>query len=86
MKGVAGMSEMKMPLAGNNLTMMTGAWPYGPIETGDKFTVVKLRDGVASNDCKAPGWYRQTNRSATSRLDGSLARRLHAATTIPRLR
>jgi hypothetical protein len=37
--------------------MMTGAGPFGPIEMGGMFTVVKVREGLARNDFKDPGWY-----------------------------
>ena len=59
--GDAGMSMggMKMSIPENTLPMMTGAGPYGPIEMGGMFTVIKVRDGLAHNDYKDPGWYRQ---------------------------
>jgi manganese oxidase len=38
--------------------MMTGSGPFGPIEMGGMFTVVKVRDGLARNDYGDPGPYR----------------------------
>jgi hypothetical protein len=38
--------------------MMTGAGPFGPLEMGGMFTVVKVREGLARNDYKDPGWYK----------------------------
>jgi len=49
---------MEMPLPDNTLPMMTGSGPFGPIEMGGMFTVVKVREGLARNDYKDPGWYR----------------------------
>ena len=52
------MGEMEMPLPDNTLPMMSGTGPYGAIEMGGMFTVVKIRDGLARNDYKDPGWYK----------------------------
>jgi len=56
-KGMADMGVMEMPLPDNTLPMMTGTGPFGPIEMGGMFTVVKVREGLARNDYKDPGWY-----------------------------
>lgn len=53
------MGEMEMPLPDNTLPMMTGQGPYGGVEMGGMFTVVKVREGLARNDYKDPGWYQQ---------------------------
>ncbi|MHB8495715.1 MAG: copper oxidase, partial [Casimicrobiaceae bacterium] len=58
-KGMADMGVMEMPLPDNTLPMMTGQGPHGAIEMGGMFTTVKVRDGIARNDYKDPGWYRQ---------------------------
>ncbi len=57
-KGMADMGEMEMPLPDNTLPMMTGFGQFGPVEMGGMFTVVKVREGLAKNDYKDPGWYR----------------------------
>jgi FtsP/CotA-like multicopper oxidase with cupredoxin domain len=57
-RGMADMGEMEMPLPDNTLPMMTGAGPFGPIEMGGMFTVVKIRDGLARGDYRDPGWYK----------------------------
>jgi FtsP/CotA-like multicopper oxidase with cupredoxin domain len=57
-RGMADMGEMEMPLPENTLPMMTGTGPFGPIEMGGMFTVVKVREGLARNDYKDPGWYK----------------------------
>lgn len=56
--GMADMGEMSMPLPENTLPMMTGTGPFGPIEMGGMFTVMKVREGLAANDYGDPGWYK----------------------------
>jgi len=41
----------------NTLPMMMGKGPFGNIEMGGMFTVVKVRDGLAPGDFRDPGWY-----------------------------
>jgi manganese oxidase len=57
-RGMADMGEMEMPLPDNTLPMMTGSGPFGPIEMGGMFSVVKVREGLARNDYADPGWYK----------------------------
>jgi len=52
------MGEMEMPIPDNTLPMMTGQGPFGGVEMGGMFTVVKIREGLARNDYKDPGWYK----------------------------
>ncbi len=58
-RGMAEMGAMEMPLPDNTLPMMTGQGPFGPLEMGGMFTVVKVREGLARGDYGDPGWYRQ---------------------------
>jgi hypothetical protein len=55
---MAEMAAMKMPLPKNTLPMMTGTGPFGGIEMGGMFTVVKVREGLAPGDYRDPGWYK----------------------------
>ena len=57
-RGMADMGEMQMPLPDNTLPMMTGTGPFGPLEMGGMFSVVKVREGLARNDYRDPGWYK----------------------------
>jgi FtsP/CotA-like multicopper oxidase with cupredoxin domain len=57
-RGMADMQEMEMPIPENTLPMMTGRGPFGPIEMGGMFSVVKVREGLDRNDYKDPGWYK----------------------------
>jgi FtsP/CotA-like multicopper oxidase with cupredoxin domain len=56
-------------LPDNTLPMMTGDGPFGPIEMGGMFTVVKVRRGLDSY--ADPGWYEHPA--------GTVARRVEAA-------
>ncbi len=51
--GMGGMMDMGAPR--NTLPMMSGKGPYGAIEMGGMFTILKVRDGLTSYD--DPGWY-----------------------------
>jgi FtsP/CotA-like multicopper oxidase with cupredoxin domain len=52
------MTDMGMAIPENTVPMMTGKGPFGPIEMGGMFTVVKVREGIGPNDYKDPGWYK----------------------------
>jgi len=41
----------------NTLPMMWGDGPFGNLEMGGMFTVVKVRDNLARGDYRDPGWY-----------------------------
>jgi hypothetical protein len=58
--GSAGMAEHAqhaphMAAPENTLPMMTGTGPFGAIEMGGMFTVIKVRDGI--DGYADPGWY-----------------------------
>jgi FtsP/CotA-like multicopper oxidase with cupredoxin domain len=52
--GMGNMMEMGRPK--NTLPMMTGEGPFGPVEMGGMFTVLKVRAGLTSY--ADPGWYK----------------------------
>jgi hypothetical protein len=56
-RGMAEMGEMEMAAPDNTLPMMTGFGQFGAMDMGGMFTVVKVRDGLAPDDYKDPGWY-----------------------------
>ena len=72
-KGMADMGAMEMSLPDNTLPMMTGQGPFGPIEMGGMFTVVKIREELARNDYKDPGRYKHPARTVAHRVDDKLA-------------
>ena len=62
--GQNGMSEHSshldmgmLPGPRNTLPMMAGKGPFGSIEMGGMFTVVKVRDDQKPGDYRDPGWY-----------------------------
>jgi manganese oxidase len=57
-RGMADMAEMTMPLPDNTLPMMTGDGPFGSVEMGGMFSVLKVREDQAPNDYKDPGWFK----------------------------
>jgi FtsP/CotA-like multicopper oxidase with cupredoxin domain len=71
-RGMAEMGDMEMPLPDNTLPMMTGQGPFGPLEMGGMFTVVKIREGLASGDYKDPGWYKHPKGSVAYEWVGDL--------------
>ena len=71
-RGMAEMGDMEMPLPDNTLPMMTGRGPFGPLEMGGMFTVVKIREGLARGDYKDPGWYGHPKGSVAYEWDGIL--------------
>jgi FtsP/CotA-like multicopper oxidase with cupredoxin domain len=56
-RGMADMGEMEMELPANTFPMMTGTGPYGPIEMGGMFTMLKVRADQKPGDYTDPGWY-----------------------------
>jgi manganese oxidase len=56
-RGMADMGEMEMPLPDNTIKMMEGWGPFGAMEMGGMFSVVKVREGISATDYSDPGWY-----------------------------
>jgi FtsP/CotA-like multicopper oxidase with cupredoxin domain len=75
--GEQGMAEMQdmaahgMTPPENTLPMMTGEGPFGPIEMGGMFTVVKVRRDVAPGDYTDPGWFEHPAGTVAYKVDGS---------------
>ena len=70
----------------NTLPMMMGKGPFGNIEMGGMFTLVKTRDDIAPGDFSDPGWYRHPEGTVARRISsnpdyGSPARRGKPAST-----
>jgi FtsP/CotA-like multicopper oxidase with cupredoxin domain len=66
------MGDMKMPLPENTLPMMMGEGQFGNLEMGGMFTVVKVREGLARNDYKDPGWYKHPKGTVAHEWTGEL--------------
>ncbi|MGH6635262.1 MAG: multicopper oxidase family protein [Gammaproteobacteria bacterium] len=60
--GETGMSDMAHrhgdALPENTLPMMSGTGPFGAMDGGGMFTVIKIREDQAVGDYRDPGWYR----------------------------
>ncbi|MEO7494655.1 MAG: copper oxidase [Massilia sp.] len=80
------MGGMRMALPENTLPMMTGKGPYGDMDMGGMFTILKVRPGLARGDIKDPGWYSHPQGSLASEWQGELPpapRAPDAAATAP---
>jgi FtsP/CotA-like multicopper oxidase with cupredoxin domain len=69
--GMGDMADMGKPR--NTLLMGGGEGPFGPIFMGGMFTVLKIRDRLASYD-EDPGWYRHPEGSVASLVGGGAAK------------
>jgi hypothetical protein len=70
-QGMAEMGEMEMPMPDNTLPMMTGSGQFGPIEMGGMFSVFKVREGLAANDYRDPGWYKHPPGTVAFEMEGA---------------
>jgi hypothetical protein len=61
--------------------MMTGWGPFGPLEMGGMFSVVKVREGIAPDDYNDPGWYQNPPGTQAYEWTGELPE--HASNTSP---
>jgi FtsP/CotA-like multicopper oxidase with cupredoxin domain len=71
-RGMADMAEMEMPLPDNTLPMMTGDGPYGSVEMGGMFTVLKVRREQKPGDYSDPGWFRHPPGTVAYEWNGAL--------------
>jgi len=75
-RGMGDMTEMEMPLPENTAPMMTGDGPFGSVEMGGMFSVVKVRRDQAPGDYSNPEWFNHP--------DGSVAREVEAPEEVSR--
>jgi hypothetical protein len=54
-RGMGGMGEMQMPVPDNSLPMRGAPGPFGYIDMGGMFTILKVRDEPDKAD--PAGWY-----------------------------
>lgn len=57
-RGMADMTEMEMPIPDNTARMMGGDGPFGSVEMGGMFSVIKVRREQKRGDYKDPGWFK----------------------------
>jgi hypothetical protein len=53
------MGEMEMAIPENTAPMMTGQGPYGGVEMGGMFSIVKVRKDQKPGNYQNPGWFKQ---------------------------
>ncbi len=66
------MGGMEMEIPENTLPMMTGTGPYGDLEMGGMFTVMKVRPGQKRGDYTDPGWYQAPKGTTAYEWTGDL--------------
>jgi manganese oxidase len=54
--GMGEMADMKMEQPANSISMVGGAGPFGTIDMGGMFTILKIRDTLSAGGGD-PGWY-----------------------------
>ena len=72
-RGMADMSEMEMPIPDNTVPMMTGEGPFGSVEMGGMFSVLKVRRDQKPGDYKNPGWFRHPAGTVAHEYTGPMA-------------
>ena len=66
------MGGMEMALPDNTLPMMTGDAQFGSVEMGGMFTVLKVRPGLAKDDYRDPGSYKNPPGTVAYEWTGAL--------------
>lgn len=66
-KGMGNMGDMEMPIPPNSLPMRGGPGPFGTIDMGGMFTVLKVRDNPDAAD--PLGWYAHPARTVPGPAD-----------------
>ena len=64
--GMGDMMDMGRPK--NTLPMMTGDGPFGPVEMGGMFTLLKVREGLTHYE--DPGWYKHPEGTLAKKVSG----------------
>ncbi|MES2772066.1 MAG: multicopper oxidase domain-containing protein [Pseudomonadota bacterium] len=70
--GMAEMSAMAMPLPENTIAMMSGQGPFGGLEMGGMFSLLKVRAEQKPGDYQDPGWYQHPPGSVAFEWTGAL--------------
>ncbi len=71
-RGMADMAEMEMPLPDNTAPMMGGEGPFGSMEMGGMFTVVKVRRDQKVGDYKNPSWFKHPQGTVAYEFQGDM--------------
>ena len=71
-RGMADMTEMEMPIPDNTAPMMTGEGPFGSVEMGGMFSVLKVRRDQKPGDYKDPGWFKHPEGTVAHEYTGPI--------------
>jgi hypothetical protein len=69
-RGMADMTEMTMPIPDNTIPMMTGDGPFGSVEMGGMFSMLKVRKDQKPGDYSDPGWYKHPSKTVAFEYEG----------------
>jgi hypothetical protein len=72
-RGMADMTEMEMPIPDNTVPMMTGEGPFGSVEMGGMFSVLKVRKNQEPGSFADPGWFEHPEGAVAREHDGPLS-------------
>ena len=78
-RGMADMTEMAMPLPDNTVPMMGGDGPFGSLEMGGMFTMLKVRRDQKPGDYRDPGWFAHPPGTVAHEFTGSVSEPARAA-------
>ena len=82
-RGMADMAEMEMPLPDNTAPMMTGTGPFGSMEMGGMFTVLKVRRDQKRGDYSNPEWFSHPQGTLAYEFQGELPAAARAPGSAP---
>jgi len=71
-RGMGDMAEMEMPIPDDTARMMGGEGPFGSVEMGGMFSVIKVRASQKPGDYADPGWYKHPPGTNAFEWTGSL--------------
>ena len=69
-RGMADMTEMAMAIPENTVPMMTGDGPFGSVEMGGMFSVLKVRKDQPAHSNVNPGWFKHPPHTVAYEYDG----------------
>jgi hypothetical protein len=72
-RGMGDMAEMEMPIPDNTARMMGGEGPFGSVEMGGMFSVLKVRRDQKPGSYADPGWYQHPPGTNAYEWTGTLA-------------
>ncbi|HEK2573371.1 TPA: hypothetical protein SMT25_006551 [Pseudomonas aeruginosa] len=78
---MADMTEMEMPIPDNTALMMTGDGPFGSVEMGGMFSVLKVRRDQKPGDYGNPGWYQQPPGTVATEYQGTMTEPVRSSST-----